>query len=133
LLWWAVMEPGKAPWPIYSPVQWIMIMGPLLAAARMLHSAQTIASAFPFSVFRGSTPSATAFGPFACLSTLKDSGYPLPSKTNYRRLANLTGRDSHPLYDAAGLGRTAWHQKKNKSWQRPTLPRKPQYHRRWRA
>jgi hypothetical protein len=51
--------------------------------------------------FRGSTPSATAFGPFACLSTLKDSGYPLPSKTNYRRLANLTGRDSHPLYDAA--------------------------------
>jgi hypothetical protein len=49
-----------------------------LPTSRMLHSAQTIASAFPFSVFRGSTPSATAFGPFACLSTLKDSGYPLP-------------------------------------------------------
>ncbi len=82
-----------------------------LPTSRMLHSAQTIASAFPFSVFRGSTPSATAFGPFACLSTLKDSGYPLPSKTNYRRLANLTGRDSHPLYDAAWLGRTVCHQR----------------------
>ncbi|MFA7078575.1 MAG: hypothetical protein WC147_09245, partial [Syntrophomonas sp.] len=59
--------------------------------------------------FRGSTPSATAFGPLVCLSTLKDSGYPLPSKTNYRRLANLTGRDSHPLYDATLLGRTVRH------------------------
>ena len=30
---------GKSTWPIYSPVQWIMIMGPLLAAARSLVSA----------------------------------------------------------------------------------------------
>ena len=65
---------------------------------RMLHSAREKASAFPCSVFRGSTPSATAFGPLARLSTLKVGSYPPPSKTNYRRLVNLTGRDFHPLY-----------------------------------
>ena len=47
----------------------------------------------------------TAFGPLARLSTLKVGSYPPPSKTNYRRLVNLTGRDFHPLYVKATYAR----------------------------
>ena len=80
-----------------------------ITTSRILHSAQAKASAFPCSVFRGSTPSATAFGPLARLSTLKVGSYPPSSKTNYRWLVNLTGRDFHPLYvKRPKLGRTAW-------------------------
>jgi len=42
---------------------------------------------FPIEVFRGSTPSAPAFGPLAPPPTLKRAGCPTRSKAEYRWLA----------------------------------------------